>query len=91
MTDEIKIENEVTVEEPIPEAITAKPLKTGIVQNCNRLNLRKEPSKKSDILCVIRKATELMIESDFIDGEWYRVYTSAGIGGYCMKEFIKIM
>ena len=90
MIDEIKIENEVTVEEPIPEAITAKPLKTGIVHNCNRLNLRKEPSKKSDILCVIRKGTELMIEADFINDEWYGVYTSAGIGGYCMKEFISI-
>lgn len=90
MTDEIKIENEITVEEPIEEEITEKPLKTGIVQNCNSLNLRKEPSKKAGVLCIIRKGTELMIEPDYVDDEWYGVYTSAGISGYCMKKFIEI-
>lgn len=90
MTDEIKVENEITFEESVAEEVTEKPLKTGIVRNCNSLNLRKEPNKKSDVLCVIRKGTELMIEPDFIDDEWYGVYTSAGIGGYCMKKFIEI-
>lgn len=55
-----------------------------------RLNVRKQPSKDSEVLEVITKNSE--VEFDF-DGEtdtFYKVRTKSGVEGYCMKEFISI-
>lgn len=91
MTDEIKIENDTVNTDPVLEEVPQKPATIGIVQLCNRLNVRTSPDKDSEVLCIIRKDEEVMVEPVFKHDHWYSIYTSAGIGGYCMKEFIKIM
>ena len=62
----------------------------GIVDGCDRLNVRKEPSKESDIVCVVDKLTELNIDSEKSTDEFFKVITLSGVEGYCMKKFIKI-
>lgn len=91
MTDEIKIEKDTVNTDPVLEEVPQKPATIGIVQLCNRLNVRISPDKDSEVLCILRKGEEVMVEPQFNDEHWYGIYTSAGIGGYCMKEFIKIM
>ena len=74
------------VEELIEEVETV----TGVVSGCERLNLRKEASKDSDILSVLNKGTELVVSSEESTDEFYKVVTEAGVEGYCMKKFITI-
>ena len=51
----------------------------GRVDNCARLNVRKEPNIKSEIVEVA--STE----------EFYRVKTSDGVEGFCMKDYITVL
>ena len=83
------------VEEPVeivPEVIEETPeviqLKEGIV-NCNKLNVRIEPKKDSDILSIISQNDVVQILDDS-DEEFYKVMISDNKEGYCMKKFIDI-
>lgn len=80
------VEEVEEVEELIEEVETV----TGVVSGCERLNLRKEASKDSDILSVLNKGTELVVSSEESTDEFYKVVTEAGVEGYCMKKFITI-
>lgn len=56
-----------------------------------KLNVRKQPSKDSEVLEVITKNSEVEIDlSDNEDTMFYKVHTKSGIDGYCMTEFINI-
>lgn len=77
-----------TVPEKEPEA---KKEIEGIVTNCLRLNVRKEPYFDADILCTIDASTNLIIDEEESTDEFYKICTSAGIEGYCVKTYITIM
>ena len=77
-----------TVPEKGPEA---KKEIAGIVTNCVRLNVRKEPDFDADILCTIDVSTNLIIDEEESTDEFYKICTSAGIEGYCVKTYITIM
>lgn len=62
---------------------------TGIVCNCDKLNVRKEPSDKADVLTVIKKDTKVVIDKDESPRGWYKVSVN-NITGYCMKKYISI-
>ena len=60
----------------------------GRVDNCARLNVRKEPNIKSEIVEVIDAETDVeIIEAAFTE-EFYRIKTSDGVEGFCMKDYI---
>ena len=77
-----------TVPEKEPEA---KKEIAGIVTNCVRLNVRKEPNFDADILCTIDVSTNLIIDEEESTDEFYKICTSAGIEGYCVKTYITIV
>ena len=56
----------------------------------SRLNVRKQPSKDSEVLEVITKNSEVEIGLDGETDTFYKVRTKSGVEGYCMKEFISI-
>ena len=61
----------------------------GIVTDCKKLNIRKEPAKvDGNTVCEVEAGTELMIDLPNSTNEWYHVYNSSGLDGFCMKEFI---
>jgi hypothetical protein len=62
----------------------------GIVSGCERLNVREEPNKNADIVCVIEKDASVIIDVDDSTDSFYKVCTEAGAEGYCMKNFITI-
>jgi uncharacterized protein YgiM (DUF1202 family) len=62
----------------------------GVVTDCVRLNIRKEPKVGSQIIGKIDRQTELMIEGKASTDDFYKVCTAAGIEGFCMKKFIAI-
>lgn len=63
----------------------------GVVINCARLNVRKDPEPKAEILCAVDANSELMIDEANSTEDFYKVYTAAGIEGYCVKYFIAII
>lgn len=62
----------------------------GIVSNCGKLNVRKEPNINSDIICEALSKSELLIDLDGSTDEWFKVCTAAGSEGFCMKRFVAI-
>ena len=62
----------------------------GVVTECVKLNIRKEPSKDADILCEVKVDSELQVDLSKSTDDWYNVCTSAGIEGFCMKEYVNI-
>lgn len=86
---------EVIKPEEITEEETILPSNTksiGVVTGCSKLNVRKEPYKDAEILCVINKNEEVEIntEEEATYEYFYKVITSKGVEGYCIKDFISI-
>ena len=83
---------ETVAKEPVPEKEPeAKKEIAGIVTNCVRLNVRKEPDFDADVLCTIDVSTNLIIDEEESTDEFYKICTSAGIEGYCVKTYITIV
>lgn len=81
------------IKEPIQEAENITPVREvkGVVVKCTRLNVRKEPTPKADILCTVDANCEVVIDEANSTEDFYKVYTAAGIEGYCVKYFISIV
>lgn len=89
--EELKKEEIVDLKEE--DTIEVKPdgNSTGIVIDCSRLNVRKQPDLNAEVLCTINKNSEVMINlAESTTEEFYKVYTSTGVEGYCMKKYISI-
>lgn len=89
--DEMVLENVEELDEldeiiDCPKRIDSN--KTGVVANCTKLNVRKESSVESDIICVLDSGTEVMIEENKSTDHFYRVILDSGVEGYCMRDFI---
>ena len=83
---------EPVAKETVPEKESeAKKEIAGIVTNCVRLNVRKEPDFDADILCTIDVSTNIIIDEEESTDEFYKICTSAGIEGYCVKTYITIV
>lgn len=71
--------------EPQVEVVT----KTGVINNCDRLNVRESPSINSEIVCIIDKSKKVVIDEEESTDDFYKIYLSTGLEGFCLKEFIK--
>lgn len=63
----------------------------GYVDNCNRLNVRKESNIKSEIVAVIGVETDVEIIEEASTEEFYRIKTSDGIEGFCMRNYVTVL
>jgi uncharacterized protein YgiM (DUF1202 family) len=80
---------ETTVEPVAEELPTPKmEVKTGVVTGCEKLRVRKGPSKQNNVAAIVGKGREVVIEEELQD--WYKVRIAGGIVGYCMAEFITV-
>lgn len=93
--EEIKTPTVEAVEEAVTETVeevaTPAEPKQGVVTDCVKLNVRKEARPNAEVVCIIDASTTLMISEEESTEEFYKVYTAAGLEGYCMKKFIAIM
>lgn len=62
----------------------------GIVSNCKLLYIRDDANKNSDVLGILDVNDKVKVYFDGSTKDFYKIETSNGICGYCMKEFIKI-
>lgn len=60
----------------------------GVVTECTRLNVRKLPNQKAEVLIILDFATEVMVKEYNKNPDWVKVLTKTGVEGYCMKKFI---
>lgn len=81
--DEPSVPVTVSNPEPTPVAII------GAVSNCKKLNVRTNPDKTSDVICVINAGDEVEIMSEGETSDFYCVHFNDVIG-FCMKEYIAI-
>lgn len=93
------VEPEVKVEEPVTEEVVEETVVTpetpaepvyGVVSECAKLRVRKEPSTDADVICELPLATEVLVDESNSTEEFYKVVTGAGVEGYCMKKFIEL-
>lgn len=86
----VEIQNgvEEVVETPIVEEVAVE--KIGVVENCTRLNVRKEPNTEAEVVCVLTVPSEVTINEKESTEDFYKICTAAGAEGFCMKKFIRI-
>lgn len=87
MSDEIK--TPIIEEEEQDYGSTAE-FKHGTV-TCKKLNVRESRSLEAKILEVIAENQLVVIVDDKESPSWYKVITEAGIEGYCICDFIKLV
>ncbi len=78
---------------PVDEAAPAEETKnfaSGVVTDCLKLNVRKDPDGDADVLVVINALSEVTVDMDASTDEFYKVRTAAGIEGFCMKKYIAL-
>lgn len=63
---------------------------SGVVTDCLRLNIRKEPSSNGEVLAVIDALSEVMVDTGGSSDGFYKICTAAGIEGFCMKKYIAL-
>ena len=93
---EVVIENTIEKEAPKVEQRVEQKVeqkverKIGTVIDCSSLNVRKEPSKHADILCTIQASEKVEIDESKSTNDFYKIFNSAGVEGYCMKNYISV-
>lgn len=76
---------------PIDEAAPPEVIKSfavGVVTDCMKLYVRKEPAAGAEVLTVIDRFSKVMIDMDASADEFYKVCTASGVEGFCMKKYI---
>ena len=63
----------------------------GVVHNCEKLNVRKHPSKDSEIVFVLNEGSEISIDEENSTEEWYSITHASGVEGFCMKQFVAML
>lgn len=88
---------EVTEEVTEPEVIVPN-IEDGVENNevigkisgFEKLYVRKEASKDSEPVGIVTDKDDLSIDIAHSTDDFYKVITSNGLEGYCVKEFVKI-
>lgn len=62
-------------------------LKTGVVIDCSKLNVRQESNLNSKVIKVIDVNTKLEIKDKV--GEWFKIKLNDSTEGFCMSKYIK--
>ena len=86
---EAPAEETVEVAEIVEPEVQVKDV-TGTVVDCEKLNVRVAPVAGSTPATIIDKGATVVIDKACSTEEWFKVYTEAGVEGYCMKQFIKV-
>lgn len=62
----------------------------GTVVDCVKLNVRSKPNSTAEIVYVLPVNTKVMVDTSKMVGDWYYVYTTDGVKGYCLKTNIRV-
>ena len=79
-------------EKPAPNATAPAVAREqiGRVANCGRLNVRQQPKADATVVTALEVGSEVMVDTAGSTNTFYKIWTSAGIEGYCMKQYIEL-
>lgn len=85
---------EVAMEQPVIEEVAEEP-KTdefldGIVHNCVKLNVRRNPSIDSDVIAVLNEQDQIKVKDVDTLGDWYFIQLPNGKEGFSMKKYVAV-
>lgn len=91
-SEETEVIDQDTIEPIVEETTNVKQFAIGVVSGCEMLNVRKANDKNAEIIFIINKDSEVQVDlsEDKESDEFYKVTTSDGVEGYCMKKFITL-
>lgn len=87
----VEVEPETTTEVEQKSQAEEPKFVTGIVTDCAKLNVREDPDSTASILGTITASTELIVNKEESTEDYYKICTSVGLEGYCLKRYITIM
>lgn len=61
----------------------------GMVVGCAKLNVRAEASLFSDVICTLNTQSEIEINIEKSDKDWFYICTATGVEGYCMRKYVE--
>lgn len=90
--------DEVVMEQPaieeVAEEVTEDPntdtFLYGIVHNCVKLNVRKNPSIDSDVIAVLNEQDRIKVKDVDTLSDWYFIQLPNGEEGFSMKKYIAV-
>ena len=77
----------------VDEAAPAEVMKAftaGVVTDCMRLYVRKDPSPDGEVVTVIDCLSKVMVDMKGSTDEFYKVCTASGAEGFCMRKYIAL-
>lgn len=87
VTEEVE---QVEVTEIVEESVAPAPAPTMGVVNCSLLRVRAAANTDAAVICNIEEGDEVEVDKDNSTADFYKVVTTAGAEGFCMKKFITI-
>lgn len=90
--------DEVVIEQPVIEKVVSEveeEPKTdmfldGIVHNCVKLNVRKNPSIDSDVIAVLNEQDKIKVKDVDTISDWYFIQLPNSKEGFSMKKYIAV-
>jgi uncharacterized protein YgiM (DUF1202 family) len=90
LTPEVVEETENTeLGNDLPPKVEEK-TKMGTVTGCVQLNIRRRPRIDASIICQVNSGTKVIIDEEKSTEDFCKVYTEAGIEGFCMRKYITV-
>lgn len=86
------VEVNVTVEDEIIDQVDFS-VRPAVVSGAKKLNVRKEPVKDAEVVCVLAEGTSLQVWPDESTADFYKIFTEVNnvtVEGYCVKSFIAL-
>lgn len=90
--------DEVAMEQPVIEEVVSEVTEEsktdtfldGIVHNCVKLNVRKNPSIDSDVITVLNEHDKIKVKDVDVLSDWYFIQLPNGKEGFSMKKYVAV-
>ena len=84
------VENVEEVINDVPVVEEKVAVYIGKIRDCDKLNVREEPTTEAKVICKLDKLSEVQIDKTNSTKDFYKILTSTGVNGYCMKKYMSI-
>lgn len=79
----VELVNENVETKPIPKTVD------GMVVGCAKLNVRAEANLFAEVVCTLNAQSEIEIDVEKSNRDWFYICTATGIEGYCMRKYVE--
>lgn len=86
--NEVVTAPEIDLVQETVETVSLPKTVEGVVVNCLKLNVRVEPSKDAEVVCILDAMSEVKIDVGESTPDWFKITTAIGTEGYCMRKFV---